>query len=184
MNVITIESQCGIEYPVHNHIDACFLWMQKLRVEFIQGMLLPEKNIQIAIWCRGSSGLILATMLVNLLRGLGYFNLVICFVRKDDVQSHGTNSSYKTKASSFHVIIDDFICTGSTILAIEKVFLSHMRKKHFLESPIFDLGLFSGSILPNKIKVATCINTDEDEQEAQDDKVALFNFDYMKGVEF
>lgn len=184
MNIITIKSQCGIEYPVHNHIDDAFLWMQELRAQFIKSMVLPEQDIQIAVWCRGSSGLILATMLVNLLRSLGHYDVVICFVRKDNVQSHGTNNGFKTKTNSFHVIIDDFVCTGNTIIAIEEVFHGHMIKKHFQDDVSFDLGLFSDTSTPSKIGIKTCIASEPDVDTPKDHKIALFDFDNMKGVEF
>ena len=75
-----------------------------------------SKSTEIAIWCRGSSGAILASLLlVKLTGGLGYSSVYIYHVKKPGESSHNIKHVCD---SEYHIVIDDFISSGETIRAI------------------------------------------------------------------
>ena len=72
----------------------------------------PKKTL--VFWVRGSSGAMIAAMISGFLRGQ---ECVIHYVRKSGEDSHG-GSDYRQMGNAIHVIVDDFMSTGSTIRII------------------------------------------------------------------
>ena len=82
-----------------------------------------DREQPIYLWCRGSSGAILATLFAI---GIGndYPNVFISHVKKEGEISH-SNAYYVRSGNNVNIIIDDFVATGSTIKAI----LAEMKNK-------------------------------------------------------
>lgn len=94
----------------------------------------PEGTI--SLWCRGSSGAIIAGIISSILKG----RTDIRYISKNDEKRHDkTSIPYK---STVNIIVDDFVCTGETI---DDIINKSGRKK-------FDLLIVSGDISENFIK--------------------------------
>ena len=88
----------------------------------------PEGTI--SLWCRGSSGAIIAGIISSNLKG----RTCIRYISKNNEKRHDKNNhNYET---DFHIIVDDFICTGKTI---DEIINKSGRKE-------FDLLIVSGGI--------------------------------------
>lgn len=76
----------------------------------------PE-TLGLNIWCRGSSGAIIATVITNEFMRTGK-GVKICHIKKQGEASHTNypahNSYYK------NIMVDDFIASGETVTAIYK----------------------------------------------------------------
>ena len=74
----------------------------------------PRKKI--VLWCRGSSGTIIASVIAA---KLGKKVTAIAYVRKENEDRHGVGVLYSSNdGKAINVIVDDFIETGKTINAI------------------------------------------------------------------
>lgn len=109
MKVITFESEMTIDYPVGNNISAA---IQLVKIGSVEVKKLINTDHLVNIWCRGSSGAILATLLASNLSN----NCKICHVKKEGENSHCSRPNYYT--SAVNIIIDDFISSGETLNAI------------------------------------------------------------------
>ena len=106
----------------------------------------PEGTI--TIWCRGSSGAIIAGIISSKLKGRAR----VVYVSKPNEKRHDTLSPY-IYSKGYDIIVDDFVCTGETI------------NKIINESTVtqFDLLIISGNLTTscinkwkNKIKMICC----------------------------
>jgi orotate phosphoribosyltransferase-like protein len=86
------------------------------------------KRTDIKLFCRGSSGAILAGLTANYLIKAGY-NVCIEHVKKEGETSHGGDYVQKISRNYIIVIIDDFISTGSTIRNIYNAMLENNSPK-------------------------------------------------------
>ena len=94
----------------------------------------PEGTI--SLWCRGSSGAIIAGIISSNLKR----NVFIRYISKNNEKRHDKNNhNYET---DINIIVDDFICTGETI---DIIINKSGRKK-------FDLLIVSGDISEEFIK--------------------------------
>lgn len=94
----------------------------------------PEGTI--SLWCRGSSGAIIAGIISSSLKR----RVDIRYISKNNEKRHDKNTiSYE---SNINIIVDDFICTGETI---DDIIIKSGRKK-------FDLLIVSGDISEEFIK--------------------------------
>lgn len=100
----------SISYPVGLHIDEAISFMDSVirKIDTIEDF--PTKGI--AIWCRGSSGAILATILAQYFHTAGFTNVQINHVKKKGEDSHSSNLFVN---HDINIVIDDFVDSGSTI---------------------------------------------------------------------
>lgn len=104
------DSNESISYPVGLHIDEALSFMDSVirKIDTIEDF--PTKDI--AIWCRGSSGAILATILAQYFHTDGFTNVQINHVKKKGEDSHSSNFFDN---HDINIVIDDFVASGSTI---------------------------------------------------------------------
>ena len=95
----------------------------------------PEGTI--TIWCRGSSGAIIAGIISSKLKGRAR----VAYISKPNEKRHDLVSPYKYSVG-YNIIVDDFICTGKTI---DDIIKKSDRKK-------FDLLIVSGVVTKEFIK--------------------------------
>lgn len=107
-------------YPVSLNIESGLHFINK---SYPHLKKLLDDKVDINIWCRGSSGAILSTLLVTKLISDKYdvHRIKICHIKKTGESSHSSDFSYKPhlrKENSFNIIIDDFISSGNTVNTI------------------------------------------------------------------
>lgn len=98
-----------LEYPTGDNPKVAREFVRTASKTFIKKL---QRKVPINIWCRGSSGSILASFLSIELRK---FDCRICYVRKGGEKQH---NSKPNPINGINIIIDDFICSGETIEAI------------------------------------------------------------------
>lgn len=100
----------SIGYPVGNNMSE----VKQLATEFARAfekLELPgDKTVN--LWCRGSSGAILASAFAVISKS----TCQVCHVKKSGEDSHRRRPSYDS--DGINVVIDDFVATGDTIRAI------------------------------------------------------------------
>lgn len=105
--VIYLEDYRSITYPVgscpRSLKDGVNSYIQTFRRNF------PVGNYN--LWCRGSSGAIIAGCFSILQTSC---NFMICHIKKDGESSHG-NSTPDYNETYKNIVIDDFVSSGDTI---------------------------------------------------------------------
>ena len=98
-----------LKYPVGYHMDT-----NKSKILYMMEVLRDTvgKDTPISLWCRGSSGAIIAAIIST-----GFDNCIINHVKKEGEESHSTHE-FNTDRSRKHIIVDDFIRSGKTVNAI------------------------------------------------------------------
>ena len=115
-----------IEYPVGTHISYNISIIKSM-ANYIKRKF-PEGTI--SLWCRGSSGAIIAGIISSNLKR----KVFIRYISKNNEKRHDKNNhNYET---DINIIVDDFICTGKTI---DEIINKSGREK-------FDLLIVSGDI--------------------------------------
>ena len=115
-----------IEYPVGTYISYNTPIIKSM-ASYIKRKF-PEGTI--SLWCRGSSGAIIAGVISSSLKR----KIFIRYISKNNEKRHDkSNYNYET---DINIIVDDFICTGKTI---DEIINKSGRKK-------FDLLIVSGDI--------------------------------------
>ena len=77
----------------------------------------PEGTI--TIWCRGSSGAIIAGIISSIIISRSNFKVEVCHVKKEKEDSHSYQSIYFDSYNNYvEIIVDDFIASGKTVEAI------------------------------------------------------------------
>lgn len=144
-NIIKYDGYC-MSYPVGLRLKDNLPIIQQMAQEI--NKLHPEGTI--ALWCRGSSGLIIGGIIASLLPNR---LITINHMKKQGEKSHNDN---RINLMCMHnIIVDDFVATGSTvntmlmeirIMGIEHVDLciSGNMNEDMLEK--FDNIILSGSI--------------------------------------
>lgn len=120
----------SVTYPIGNNIPNLMRLIDLYLDAFNTHITLPE-GTNINLWCRGSSGAIIAGIFASKLK-----NISQEYIRISHVKKHGEDSHSITKFSitnAYNIVIDDFVSTGETVKAI----FSHMRK--FAKVEIADL---------------------------------------------
>lgn len=134
-----------IEYPVGDNIASSYQTVKELvgltvrtltRIEQTNGSING-----VNIWCRGSSGSILAGFLASELLGRDYFTR-ICYTHKEGEVSHYKNIS--PIASGINVFIDDFVSKGDTFNEVARI-----AQKIFVRQ--FDITVVSGRLALKKL---------------------------------
>lgn len=125
MNIISIEEDIYLNYPVGHYINQANNY-----INIVYNKLKDlVKDYPINIWCRGSSGAILSTLLANKFPDN---NCLIFHVKKEGEQSHHGNYFVKAQRSAINIIIDDFIASGDTINEIFNHAKPHINSINFL----------------------------------------------------
>ena len=104
----------NIPYPVGYDMSKVLRIHQEL-IKAIEKFKFFKYNEFINLWCRGSSGAILSTLLSTYLISINK-NVKVCHVKKDGEISHATTIHLHRDA--LNIIVDDFVYTGTTIKAI------------------------------------------------------------------
>lgn len=79
------------------------------------------------LWCRGSSGAILASTFALL---LPQYEFTICHIKKPREYSH--SCGYCTVTNGISIVIDDFVSSGSTINAILDKIMFYKHEPYML----------------------------------------------------
>ena len=111
MKIHYIDGQYELPYPVGTHMQQAIAFIQNVMTVIKSIGNFPKSNI--AIWCRGSSGAILAGLLSSEFYKLGMSEILVHHVKKDGEDSHNSNGSFYTQRHN--IIIDDFIASGETV---------------------------------------------------------------------
>jgi hypothetical protein len=111
----------GVSYPVGSNMKGAIELATLAAMQF--NKLDEYKDLDLNVYCRGSSGAILASLFINFLQWPNETRL--CYVRKDNEPSHDGNGYPINNKRVANVVIDDFICTGYTLAEIKKVMDLH-----------------------------------------------------------
>ena len=133
--VIVRSSLTKIQYPVGLYMKHNLPIINEMAKVIKQNYRTEEK---IALWCRGSSGAIIAAILSTKIP-----NAVINHVKKDGEESHSNRVTIHCK---YHIIVDDFISTGATIKAI------HAKIKSYDSSINVDCIVVSGAVSSSDVE--------------------------------
>ena len=108
-----------MDYPVGANI------MRNLPIILEMAELLKKAfpTERIHLWCRGSSGAIIAGIIAT-----NFKKVVICHIKKPGESSHSEGLP-KTVKDAVHIIVDDFIGMGATVEEIHLAFKKHTRGK-------------------------------------------------------
>ena len=74
-----------LSYPIGSHMDEVIQFMDRMKPvisDICKNLLNVDSDITIAVWCRGSSGAILASLLSVILYSNGIYNVIIKHVKK------------------------------------------------------------------------------------------------------
>ena len=124
--IVRLKTLKLIEYPVGTFISYNTPIIKNM-ANYIKRKF-PEETI--SLWCRGSSGAIIAGIISSNLKR----KVFIRYISKNNEKRHDKNNyNYKT---DINIIVDDFICSGKTI---DEIINKSGRKK-------FDLLIVSGDI--------------------------------------
>jgi len=99
------------DYPVGSNIGKAKKLIGHYLTVFYKLYSFDKK---INLWCRGSSGAIMATLFAANCKN----ECKICHVKKQGEDSHSYGYSRYENDGAINIVIDDFIATGDTIRAI------------------------------------------------------------------
>lgn len=110
-----IPNQNEINYPVGHYLKDALQFVKRSVKIIVEKKLFPTSDI--TIWCRGSSGSMLASMLTIELYNNNYNNIKVSHIKKLGEDSHSSGKVIFCK-ETFNIIIDDFVASGATIQSI------------------------------------------------------------------
>lgn len=113
MNLCYLKDQCEIGYPVGRYMKDAIDFVDNV-IEKIQTEKLFPTGKEYILWCRGSSGSILAALLASKIVPLP---VIIRHVKKPMEDSHSHNK-FSTSSNQYNIIIDDFVASGETVRSI------------------------------------------------------------------
>lgn len=109
MNIIPFHNCRSLKYPIGHNLQDSFAYIDEV-LPFVQSVV---GSRPVNVWCRGSSGAILATLLIKGLDNTCY----IQHVKKEGESAHDNGLRYN-EDDRLNIIIDDFCRSGSTLNAI------------------------------------------------------------------
>lgn len=112
MNKLYVSDMCTLSYPVGNNMKSAFFYAEEAAKKFRE--IYPPGNY-VNVFCRGSSGAILASLFYAMLPD---YEITIVHIKKDGESSHGDKVSTRFNSYHINVIIDDIIATGETMREI------------------------------------------------------------------
>lgn len=99
-------------YPITDQMNLLKIIINDI-VEIVnQNNILEDKTL--VMWCRGSSGAIIAGILSYLIP-----NSIIQHVKKPGEHSHSTGR-YVKRENTYNIFVDDFIGTGETFYRVQE----------------------------------------------------------------
>jgi hypothetical protein len=119
----------GLDYPTGNNLPA----VKKFVTRVAEALNIHYTDKPIVLWCRGSSGALLAGALSLLVPCKQ-----IVHIKKDGESSHNMNVE-PIPGNYYHMIIDDFVSSGQTVRIIYEKY-----KKHYNKNP--DALIIEGAI--------------------------------------
>lgn len=108
-----IDQRGQLAYPVGNNICKAIEYVNRV-VKTIVSLNLLDKIDSLNIWCRGSSGSILAALLADKLIAIGK-HVCIVHVKKPNEKAHCNSIDPEY---TYNIIIDDLISSGDTVRSI------------------------------------------------------------------
>lgn len=126
MKIITFKPlECSELYPIGTNIPDTLVYIDRVMEKL--GPLIKDRIVN--IWCRGSSGAILAALLVSKIGS----KTMIHHVKKEGETSHIDGEYiYAGTNKGLNIIIDDFSRSGETLNAIWKVAVKYVYSIDFL----------------------------------------------------
>ncbi len=112
-----------LKYPIGENMSLNIRKIRRMSKIFTDTLpsYLTDKKQLIQFWVRGSSGVLIGSIIASALLYKG-FNVRVLVIRKPGESSHMSFPNYETGA--FNIIVDDFIESGKTLEAI----LERMKK--------------------------------------------------------
>src|SRR5512133_2658970 len=108
------EDDYWLEYPVNHDL----VQVQKCCTILAQQILMNKNSRErLVIYVRGSSGVILGTMLTQLLKD-DYTKIILSIVRKPNESPHGDSFIYRNQDFFQKIIVDDTMESGETVNSI------------------------------------------------------------------
>lgn len=101
-----------LDYPVGNNIKIAAEFTKAAAYQFIKIREYNNPYPSLNIWCRGSSGAILASLFAV---HIHMPNIKIIHVKKPGENSHSGGYHPYTYGDAINVIIDDFVSSGKTL---------------------------------------------------------------------
>ena len=136
MKLYELKNYRPLTYPVGKDIKSLNIFINSVIDKIIEEELLS--NVQeITVWCRGSSGAMLASLFSVKLIEKRNVDIKINHIKKPREYAHHSNLSENT-FSTYNIVIDDLVASGSTLKFLEE----HFRK---IKLPQIDM-LILGSI--------------------------------------
>lgn len=97
----------------------------------------------LALWCRGSSGAIIAGIIASLRP-----NTIVVHIRKSGEDSHSQTQSPPERDYYKNIIVDDFVSSGNTLTEM----IMHMNKRKYKVHGIC-MGKLNGYKVPNDLEI-------------------------------
>ena len=115
MKHLVLENSSYLVYPTGANVSSMVVYIENIVTTFKKHEInLDKKSNVICIWCRGSSGAMLAAMFAYTFKRA---TVRIKYVKKKGELSHD-GCIYPSPPNSIDIIIDDFMDTGETIFRI------------------------------------------------------------------
>ena len=115
MKHLVLENGRHLVYPIGSNVSSMVVYIENIVTTFKKHKInLDKKSNVICIWCRGSSGAMLAGMFAYTFKEA---TVRIKYVKKEGERSHNSYIS-AFPSNSIDIIIDDFMDTGETIFRI------------------------------------------------------------------
>jgi len=112
------------------------------------------KYTALEFWCQGSSGAILASLVIAQLKEkLPMMSCNINHIKKDNEVSHSSELPvFSNNKNTFHIVIDDFISTGATINRVtELTYKSYYWRTNKLTDFKLNMLIVSGHIVWSRL---------------------------------
>lgn len=108
-----------IEYPITNNIPKTLKFTERVSM-ILLSIIKQNKIINVNLWCRGSSGAVIAAFVSqDIIQKSKNINVKICHVKKDGENAHTSSiSCFENSLDTWNIIVDDLIASGATITAI------------------------------------------------------------------
>jgi len=162
----------NVTYPVGDNPSGAIYTAKNMAKAIFTNNLIDPGEKEVKVWCRGSSGAIIAALLVAELKNLygDGWHCTIKHIKKPGEESH-SSSVYTATNFDYNIIVDDFIHTGSTINAIyDKVFPPNVEVDILAVGRLWWGNMWKLSFIPTHL-----ICQENDENQIKDIQSNLFN---------
>ena len=118
---------------------------KQLIISMANSLLQIIGNVPVVLWCRGSSGAIMAAII-----SMNFDDCVINHVKKPGENAH-INGSFITHEGRLNIIVDDFIQSGETINAIYTRMIAYKITKVDYLCVFEDVYIWKLTFIPENI---------------------------------